>query len=360
MGGGLVRAAVAVPLFATLVGSAAPDPSETWRALTIESRPATAEEPPHLEALHEWWFFTVQNPGGGGGCGRWQAMVAFVADREALADTLLFTTVVEEVPAAHTRDFAPGAMRRSHDAYTGTEVVLGDSEATHDGGAWAVDARGAGARLVATFSAAAPLWYRRAPEGGGLIELTFAARASVSGSLTVGARTCPVSGAGYYEHVWGSWSRLPQWGVDYLNAHAGGWSAYARLSRPRGETNLYPFLGQDPNDYYPPVLIVTDGVAQLEARQVTFTVVESDTVHPELGVKVPGRYRVVGSGFDPPGVLTVVELDVRDPVLATIYFSTTSSGILEGWGHATLTVDGATLAGTSEIEFQRFGTRYPH
>src|SRR2546427_7583510 len=85
---------------------------EAWRSATIQSGPSARDEPPHPEALHEWWYFTVQNPAGGGGCGPWQAMVAFRAGREAATDKLLMTTVVDRAGADHTLDFAPGSLRR--------------------------------------------------------------------------------------------------------------------------------------------------------------------------------------------------------------------------------------------------------
>jgi hypothetical protein len=343
-------------------GTAAGPVEDTWRRLLVASGPAAGEEPPHPEALHEWWFVTVQNAAGETGCGPWQAMVSAVADREAIHDQLLFTTVVEGVASNHSQEFLLGAMRRSRDAVGRTVVTIGRSRIVGTHPRWRVRASARGATLDLHLDASGvTLWHRRAPEGWGVLEITYAIRAAASGTLRVGGRTCEVTGTGYVEHVWGTWSRIPMWGVDYLNAHLeGGWSAYARRTPMRGESSLYPRLGLDPEDLYPPVLVLRDpGGRMHEASGVAFTLTESTEIHPDLGVPLPASYAVTGT-IAAPGGPRRVTLAVADPVLATIFFETTSSGVLEGWAPATLTLEGAApLAGTAEVEFQRFGTTFP-
>lgn len=343
-------------------GEAPADPvDDTWRSLLIASGPAAAEEPPHPEALHEWWFFTVQNPTGDTLCGPWQAMVSPVADRESVNDRLLFTAVIDGVPLNFSQEFLPGSMERG--ATKGaTEVTLGASRFSGAHPSWTVHAETAEATLDLTLDAThESLWRRRAPEGWGLLEITFAVRAAATGSLHMAAtgRTCAVTGTGYVEHVWGTWSRIPMWGVDYLNAHLdGGWSAYARRTPMRGEDSLYPRLGLRAEDFYPPTLVLRapDGTVT-EAHGVAFVLDESSVTHADLGVPLPLRYVV--TGVLPNG--QTATLTVADPALATILFPATSSGVLEGWGSAELALAGdPPMTGTVEIEMQRFGTTFPH
>ena len=334
---------------------------EAWRSLLITSGPADGEEPPHPEALHEWWFFTVQSSAGETGCGPWQAMVSPVADREAVTERLLFTAVIGGIAHDFTEEFPPGSIQRRATDGT-TEVSVGASRFRGAHPSWAVHAQTSGATLDLVLDATGEtLWRRRAPEGWGVLEITFAIRAAATGTLRVAAtgQTCAVTGTGYVEHVWGSWSRVPMWGVDYLDAHLdGGWSAYARRTPMRGEDSLYPRLALNANDFYPPALLLrTPDGHVLEAEGVTFVLEESSTNHPDLGVPLPARY-IVGGAL-PDG--RTATLTVTDPALATILFPTTSSGVLEGWGSAELTLTGdPPRTGTSEIEMQRFGTTFPH
>jgi hypothetical protein len=346
--------------------AASPARAQSPTALLIESGPAAGEEAPHPEALHEWWFFTVQNARPAGGCGPWQAMVSFVADREAGADELLFTAVVGERTVNVSQEFSPGSLSRSTTADGTTRLALAGSAAVGAHPRWAISARSGAARLDLTLDAGRQaLWHRRAPEGWGAIEITFAMRSRARGALRIGDRVCPASGAtGYAEHVWGTWSRVPMWGVDFLNAHlSGGWSVYARRTPMRGEESFYGRLGHDPDEDWPPVMIVSDGRRTFEAGHVSITMKESDAAHPDLGVLLPASYTVEGTGFPASSGMTKATLVVRDPRLATILFETTSSGVLEGWGAATLSLKGSrsrNVKGTSEIEMQRYGTRYPH
>lgn len=345
----------------------AQSPDEVWRDVLIESGPAAAEEPPHPEAAHEWWYFTVQNPAGGA-CGPWQAMVSAVADREAIHDQLLFTAVVDGTGYDFSAEFPPGSLRRSQtdSVPPATDVRIGDSHLAGAHPAWSLDAVTPEATLHLTLDAgASTLWRRRAPEGWGLLEITAAARTAAAGWLTIAqtGQTCAVSGTGYYEHVWGTWSRVPMWGVDFLNAHlSNGWAVTVRNTPMRGEANLYPRLGADARDYYPAVLILTDGTQVREAVDVAVEIEESLEVHPDLGIRLPARITATGT-FAAVGLfLGTVTLTVTNPSLATILFETTSSGVLEGWGGATLARSGdpTPIPGTAEVELQRFGTSYPH
>lgn len=346
--------------------AAAPVRAQSPTAPLIESGPAAGEEAPHPEALHEWWFFTVQNARPVAGCGPWQAMVSFVADREAAADELLFTAVVRGKTFNASQELSPGSLSRSTDSYGTTTLALGESTASGAHPRWAISARSGEARLDLTLDAGRQaLWHRRAPEGWGALEITFAMRARARGALRIGDRVCSTSGAtGYAEHVWGTWSRVPMWGVDFLNAHlSGGWSVYARRTPMRGEESFYGRLGHDPDEDWPPVMIVSDGRQTFEAGHVSLAMTESEAAHPELGVLLPASYTVEGTGFPASAGITKATLVVRDPRLATILFETTSSGVLEGWGAATLTIESrraARMRGTGEVEMQRFGTAYPH
>jgi hypothetical protein len=121
----------------------------------------------------------------------------------------------------------------------------------------------------------------------------------------------------------------------------------------RGETRGLPT-----NALAAPVMIVTDGTRIFEATSTAFTMTESTSTHPDLGIPTPSGYLVTGSGFGAGGPGSV-SLDVGRPVFASILLPL-SSGILEGWSPATVTVDGVLHTGVSEAEFQRFGTTYPH
>jgi hypothetical protein len=358
-------------VLAVASGAALPAPAdpveETWRALTISSGPTEGEEPVHPEAMHEWWYFTVQNPGAAGtGCGvPWQAMATFLSDRETAKDMLLFTVVLGTKTFNLSQEFDPGTLHREDMSALGTRLTLGTSRASGFGGSWSVQARSGESLLSLQFDRG-PLWRRRAPEGAGLLEITFAPRFAANGHLYMadGGVTCLVTGTGYFEHVWGNWSRVPMWGVDYLNVHLdNGWSAYARGTPMRGETNLYPALGVRPDEYWPPVLILSDGARMFEARTVDLRVSDSADTIPELSIRRPASYTVVGGDFSAPqggSPPQSVRLEVADVTFALIPLPTTSSGILEGWGRATANIDGVAAAGTAEVEAQRYGTRYPH
>lgn len=344
-------------------------PEELWRQVLVSSGPTDREEPPHPEATHEWWYFTVQSPGDDTGCGPWQAMVSFVADREVVKEQLLFTAVVGDASHDFSEEFPPGSLTRSRtDAGPATHVSLGGSRASGAHPRWSVHAETARAVLDLDLDATGTtLWRRRAPEGWGVLEITFAVRAAASGSLRLveTGRTCTVTGTGYYEHVWGHWSRVPMSGVDFLDAHfANGWAAYARHTPMRGENSLYRRLERDPHGLYPSALIVFDDQGRAhEAQNVVFTVVDSAEDSPLPRVRLPARLEVTGT-IPGPGPLALAPrtftLTVTAPRLATVLFPLTSSGILEGWGTAELAVSGLPPAsGTSEVELQRFGTIYP-
>jgi hypothetical protein len=320
--------------------------------------PTNEDDLPHLEAPHEWWYVAVQSPEEGP-CGPWQAMVSFVRDAEAGNDALLVTTVVDGVPANHTIEFPRRSMGYGFfgpvPEMPSYVVFLGDNYFSVDRftGERYVEASSGNTRLVLFLDAATPsLWHRRTIEGAGLLDVTMAPRANVSGRLEVNGVQCPASGLGFYEHVWGTWSRVPMWGVDFLSAHAADWSVVARRTPMRGESRGLPT-----NALAEPVMIVTDGTHIFEADTATFAMTESGT-HPELGVPIPTGYEVTGTGFGLTGPASV-SLAIGSPVLATILLPL-SSGILEGWAPATVTVDGVSNAGTSEAELQRFGTTYPH
>lgn len=341
---------------------------ELWRDATVSGAPADHDELPQ-GGMHEWVFLTVQNPDGGGECGAWQAMVSFLTDVEASSDRLLFTAVVEGVPYDFSAELPYGSIvwwatldypQTQYGAESGSSHV-GTRRFT---GEWVLHAEGEGATLDLHLDPASR-WRRSAPEGAGTLDIVLSPRAGATGSLRLGGRTCAVSGTGYAEHVWGNWSRVPMWGVDYLNAHlANGWSVWARRTPMRGETNLYPRLGIDQDDWWPPAMIATDGTQVFEASVVEFTRTDSATAHPDLGVPLPASYSVTGSGWTAPGggiPPATLELSVSDPALATVLFPATSSGLLEGWGAAALRIDGgAPVVGSAEVEMQRFGTRYPH
>lgn len=377
-----VTVALLSALFALALPATAGQPEDAWQDQTLESGPVRHDALPHPASVHEWWYFTVQSPDAAGSCGPWQAMVTFLRDAEAGHDSLLFTAVVDGFAHDFTVEFPPGSLgyefpgdpqESPPDAY---EVTLGRSAAVGNRGIdgparWSVKAQSGEATLDLELTEADPgLWHRRGPEGAGILEIVYAVRAEVAGSLTLedGATVCDATGTGYFEHVWGDWSRLPMWGVDYLNAHLdGGWSVYARHTPMRGEGSFWRFLGQDPEGCWPPVLVITDGRAFFEAGEVHFDV--TDTVfHDQLQVDVPAAYEVRARAFtspqrtiDPPDE---VVLTVGDVERATVFLETTSSGVLEGWGPAHLDLmtgdTTTTLTGTSEVETQRYGTTFPH
>lgn len=320
---------------------------------------ATNEEDlPHLEAAHEWWYFAIQSSSSTTSCGPWQAMVSFVRDAEALGDRLLFTTIVDGTPADRSIEHLPASTTYAvtEDVPTSRYIVsLGDSsvDVGRFDGTRRLTALSGNARLDVVLTATTEtLWHRRVPEGAGILDITLAPRASVTGTLTIGTTVCPVDGLGSFEHVWGTWSRVPMWGVDFLAAHAGGWSVVARRTPMRGETRI------PTNALAKPVMIVTDGTKIFEAASTSFQMSESATPHPTLGIPIPTGYEVTGTGFG--SAASTVTLDVGAPSFADILLPLTSSAILEGWAPATITVDGVSHTGTSETEFQRYGTRYPH
>ena len=360
-----IAAAVASLVVLTPVGGQGGPLDEAWRAHTVRSEPATREEPSHPGVMHEWWYFTVQSPEGS--CGPWQTMVTFLSDKETAKDMLLFTAVVGDQTFDLSEEFLPGTLRsNTSDAGPGVGVWLEGSRAEGRLGVWSVEALSGGGRLTAYFEAEpAGTWRRAGPEGFGVLEITHVMRAKVTATLEIGETVCEGAGSGYYEHVWGNWSRLPMWGVDYLNVHLDdGWSAYARRTPMRGEGNFYPAVGVEPKQWWPEVLLVSDGTHIYQAQSFSIQMTESEETVEGLGIKSPASYRIVGRLFTAPTGGTPplhFEVDVTEPRLATILLPETSSGILEGWGRAAGFVDAPAnrLTGTAEIEMQRYGTRYP-
>lgn len=317
-------------------------------------RAETVEELPHLEAAHEWWYVAIQSTGSGP-CGPWQAMASLVRDAEAVGDHLLFTTIIGGAAVDRSVEFHPGSMSYVATADVPTSryrATLGDSFADVERftGVRRFVAVSGSATLDVTLTSAA-LWRRRVPEGAGMLEIVLAPRATVTGTLTLGSTVCEVNGLGYFEHVWGTWSRVPMWGVDFLSAHAGPWSVVARRTPMRGETRGFPT-----NALAEPVLIVSDGTRIFETTATTFEVSEDGPEHPDLGIPLPTGYEVTGTAPDS----STVSLAVGAPALASILLELTSSGILEGWAPATITIGDVSHLGTAEVELQRFGTRYPH
>lgn len=342
-------------LLVVIAGSISVVPADA--SAILGGRAETVEELPHLEAMHEWWYAAIQSSGAGP-CGPWQAMVSLVRDAEAAGDHLFFTTVFGEDAVDRSHEYPPGSMSyaTSGDLPASEYQVRLDSSSVHverftGVRRFQVSAGDAVLDVIMTKSTQT-LWRRRSAEGWGAIEVIMAPRATVTGSLTVAGKVCPVNGLGYFEHVWGSWSRVPMWGVDFLSAHAGEWSVVARRTPMRGETRGFPT-----NALAEPVMIVTDGTHIYEAATTSFAMTEGGE-HPDLLVPLPESYTVIGTGFEAD--FSVVTLTVGEPTLASVILPLTSSGILEGWAAASITIDAVTHAGTAEVEMQRYGTRYPH
>ena len=371
------RGTAAAVLAACLLGSAVPAGAgpvdQVWRSATISGEPAASDVLPQGSS-HEWWYLAVQNPTATPSCPARQAMVTFITDAEAGDDHVLFTTVVEGIATNRSLAFPRGTLTASYaddSVVQEYHVTAGDNYMTVQRGV-------VGAPLAATLSvvsgdaaldlriesSTASLWHRRGPEGLGLREVLFAPRTTATGTLKIGNQSCAFDGSGYFEHVWGDWTRAPMLGVDFLNAHLeNGWSITARRTPMRGKDTVYPAAGLDPDDFWPPTVVVSDGIRSYEARQVRFDVDSSGPLVPELGIHAPAEYSVVASDFFSPlgsSPLDEIVLGADQPVFAFIHLPTTSSGILEGWGIASALIDGVeVVAGTTELEAQRYATVFP-
>jgi hypothetical protein len=370
----MLAALALLAVSAGALASGAGPVDQTWRSLMIASGPAAADELPQGSS-HEWWYVTVQNPNTTPGCPARQLMVTFIRDLEAGDDHVLFTTVIDGVASDRTLTYPRGSLVTNW----ANDSVVQEYRVTLDDNYMVVRRGVVGAPVSATVSVhsgdatldlhvqspTAPLWYRRSPEGLGSREIVFAPRTSATGTLTIGDTTCAFDGSGYFEHVWGDWSRVPMWGVDFINAHLdNGWSVVARRTPMRGESSAYAAAGVDPDLYWPPSLMLSDGVRTYEAAQVSIEVADEGPVVAELGIPGPSSYTITASEFSAvgaPAPIESLELTITDPVFALIFLETTTSGILEGWGTASAAIDGAApVGGTAELEAQRYATAFPH
>lgn len=358
---------------AVVIPAGAGPADQVWRAATIRSEPAPSDVLPQGSS-HEWWYVAVQNPVATPGCPARQVMVTFITDVEAGEDHVLFTTVVGGVATNRSLSFPRGTLAAT---FTNDSVVqeyrvtAGDNYMTVQRGvvgaplAAAVSVAGGDAVLdLRVETPTSSLWHRQAPEGLGSREVIFAPRTTATGTLRIGEQSCAFDGSGYFEHVWGDWTRAPMLGVDFLNAHLdNGWSVTARRTPMRGNDSVYPAAGLDADDFWPPTVVVSDGVRSYEAQQVTFDVDESGPPVPELGIPAPRAYSIVASSFssplgDPP--LESIAMEIGGATFAFIHLPRTSSGVLEGWGVASALIDAAeAVSGTSELEAQRYATFVP-
>lgn len=264
--------------------------------------------------------------------------------------------------------------------------------------------------LKLTFTSAyAPRIHRLTQEGGGVANAIFWNQATLEGWLRPdGAEPEPVVGVGFLEHVWGSWSRAPQRGVDYLNihlqddgrAHGRATAPAGRRSPRRGEgagaaavptwasvyarRTFYQGLpGEAPNDpgdpgsadgepvladVGPDLYLTVDGERWHEATDLAVWVIEESGARVPLTEHRRGQPVAVEieAAFAGGGRLTL-ELDaLPDVTIANPHEAASLGDVHEGAALAAGEVrlpgerGRRRVSGVAQTEHQRYGPQWPY
>lgn len=203
-------------------------------------------------------------------------------------------------------------------------------------------------------------------EGGGTANVLFWNQAGCKGTLSTPDGDRGMHGVGFLEHVWGTWSRAPQKGIDFVNAHLGhpseavhcGASAYFRRTFYQGA----PAGGAVHGDVGPVLYLTPDGETWHAARDVMCTFDGRPCSEHRTGT--PDRGRIRGT-FDDGGNLDV-RFDQRPHATISIPEHRPLGNIHEGAadlrGHVRFPGERRRrpVAGLAQTEHQRFAPFYPY
>jgi hypothetical protein len=197
------------------------------------SPPPEAYQP---DASKNWWYFNGHlydatppyEP-------LYDYSAAIVIDANATGPVFLFTLVEYGADGRRIALSTEGAATASTENYEATfssPAATGSVVQTRDGGddgsvgtsgptEWTVDLDpGGGVSLDLDYSSGyAPKLRANYPEGTGTANVYFWNQAGIDGTVGVDGTARPVVGVGFLEHVWGTWSRVSQRGIDFINVH---------------------------------------------------------------------------------------------------------------------------------------------
>lgn len=236
-----------------------------------------------------------------------------------------------------------------------------------------------------------PRLHRMYQEGGGFGNVVFWNQATVEGHVRTSEGEQPVVGVGFLEHVWGTWSRVPQRGVDYFNVHLDSPSAPDETSHGSLPTwasvycrrTFYHGTPSDPGsgdgdpileDVGPDLEFTVDGETWYVATDLSVTVTEGDGETKPIAEHRDGRPVAV----DIDATIARSESSVETGSLslhldaypdAKIYNPHRGESL--GTVHeGAATVDGTvtlpgeqeprTVSGVAQTEHQRYGPQYPY
>lgn len=206
------------------------------------------------------------------------------------------------------------------------------------------------------------------PEGGGTGNVLFWNQARCSGEVATGDGTTRVEGVGFLEHVWGTWSRAPQKGIDFVNGHLGrpgegdGLPTRASFYFRRTFYHGTPASGPIQDDVGPVLYLTLDGQTWHAAREVACTFDGAPCEEHRTGTPDAGRIR---GDFEDGGRLDVT-FDQRPHATVSIPDAEPLGNIHEGAADlsGSLTTPGEAgprpVEGLAQSEHQRFGPQYPY
>lgn len=342
------------------------------RATATRAPPKEAYQP---QASKNWWYANAHlfSPDGEP---LYDVSAAFIADHggDAAGHLMLFTLVdyetgdtvataveglvepsTERYAATFTSPEATGRVRR-----TGADPFTFDLEVSVDG----VD-------LSLTYGTDyARKTRENYREGGGTANVLLWNQAGCSGTVSTpradGDRR--VGGVGFLEHVWGTWSRVPQKGIDFANAHLGrpgrgdGLPTDASLYFRRTFYHGAPGAGTVLEDVGPVLYLTRDGRTWHAAESVTCTFDGAPCEDHRTGTPDRGRIR----GAFPGGGLVDVAFDQRPHATVRIPGDESLGNVHEGAadlrGHVVFPGERRRrpVDGFAQTEHQRFGPQYPY
>lgn len=371
---GLLRGAGALA-GARLAGTAAGSNPRSSRKEASRARESTASRPPEEayqpQASKNWWY--VNGHLFAEGDLAYDFSTALVADHggDAAGHLLLFTLVGYE-DGRRVGTSVEGRVVPSTERYAARfEAAHGSASAEvvrYDADPFRFLLR------VSVGSVELDLLYRTRYdrkvredylEGGGTANVLFWNQAACEGTLSTPAGDRGVDGVGFLEHVWGTWSRAPQKGIDFVNAHLGrdgkvprGASAYFRRTFYHGT----PATGPVHDDVGPVLYLTPDGERWYAAREVECIFDGRPCSEHRTGT--PDRGRVRGTFAD--GGELDVRFDQRPHATISIPGHRPLGNVHEGAadlrGHVRFPGEARRrpVAGLAQTEHQRFAPFYPY
>lgn len=342
---------------------------------TASAAPGPPKEAYQPQATKNWWYTNAHlfSPDGEP---LYDVSAAFIADHggDAAGHLMLFTLVdyetgdttataveglvepsTERYAATFSSPEATGRVRR-----TGADPFTFDLEVSVEG----VDLS---LTYATDYARKTRENYR---EGGGTANVLFWNQARCSGTIATprsdGDRR--VAGVGFLEHVWGSWSRVPQKGIDFVNGHIGrpgrgdGLPTDASIYFRRTFYHGAPEAGTVLEDVGPVLYLTRDGRTWYVTESVTCTF----DGHPceEHRTGTPDRGRIRGTFADDGSI--DVRFDQRRHATVRIPEHESLGNVHEGaadlCGHLTFPGERGRrpVDGLAQTEHQRFGPQYPY